>query len=241
MGCCQSSEPGEDERLLGENNGAAPAPAAANPAEGASYQGVAPSGGLFQQGAAPQLATMQDEVQGDAVIGEEQKVEDSAAAEEEKQEDSKSAAVINETQKKLIDLTGNEEEEDVAVNDAPKMNGSIRVGAVESLIALPTGPAKDTSASAAVPVGDADDDDLDLTGASVPVSKEGDLARRMGSSLAADVHSVAAQPAADAKDVVKPLGEVKEADEPKEEVKEVKEEVKEVKAEDAPAEPQATD
>jgi len=235
MGCCQSAEPGETDRLLGEGDAAnAPAASAAKPAEGNAYQGApaANGGGLFQQGAAPQLATMQDDVKGDAVIGEDQqKAEDGDAAAAAKQEDSKSAAVINETQKKLIDLTGNEEEEDAA---APKMDKSIRVGAADTLVAVPTSPAKESSGQpVAVAAGAADDDmddDLDLAGASVPVSREGDMARRMGSSLAADVHSLAAQPAPEAKEVVKSLGEVQE--ESKEEPK-----GEEPKAQEAPAEP----
>jgi len=238
MGCCHSSEAGEQEPLLPDDKATSSSSAAA-PAEGAGYQGSGNGGGLFQSGAAPQVVTMQDDAKGDAIAADEQPKEEAGDDAGAKAEDSKSVAVINETQKKLIDLTGEEEDEDAGESAAPSVEGSIRVGTTQTLAAVPVSPVKETS-STKVPVagGDADDDDddLDLTGVSVPVSKEGDMARRMGSSLAADVHSVAAQPAAEVKDVVKSLGEVKEdapAEEPKEE--QPKEEVKE-----APAEPEAS-
>jgi len=183
---------------------AAPAPKAA---EGTS----APSGGLFQQGAAPQLATMQDESKGSAALADEQPKEAEDDADAAKPEDSKSAAVISETKNKLIPLGEDEEEDTSAAAAAPNMMSSIRVGDSQSIAAVPTSPAKGSSAvpvSAGVPDDDDDDDDEDLTGVSVPVNSEGDMARRLGSSLSVGVHSVAAQSTVEAGDVVKSLGDV---------------------------------
>jgi len=248
MGCCQSAEDNERDPLLDQNGQpAAPvaadtakaaetAPAASNaaasPAAGANNAG----GGLFQQGAAPQLAAMQDDGKGDNVIGDGgAKIEDADAAAAAKQEDSKSAAVISDTQKKLIDLTTNEDEDDAAAADEAaglKVDGSIRVGATDSFVAVPNSPAKENKAATAVPVEDDDDDAKDLA-ASVSATKERDMARRMGTSLAADVHSVAtAQPVVEPQDVVKNLGDVhdeekKDDDKPKDEEEKPKEDAEE--------------
>jgi len=238
MGCCQSAEPERDPLLNNDGNAGAAAPAPAKTSESAGYQTGAAGGGLFQQGAAPQVATMADDAKGDAVVGEEQpKGDDVDAASSAKPEDTKNSAVIDETQKKLIDLTGNEDEEDEAAaaeQAAPKLDGSIRVGAADTLAAVPKSPKKDQGPAGARGDDD-DDDDLDLTGASVPVTREGDMARRMGSSLAADVRGVAAQHAPEAKEVVKPLGEVK-AEEPKAEEPKAEEPKEEAKTEEAAAE-----
>jgi len=253
-----------------EEKSVAPAPVTSSSTDSAGYQGGgAPSGGgLFQQGTAPQVATMQDEVKGELAPADEQPKPEEGDDAGAKIEDSKSAAVISDTNKKLIDLTGDDEGADeeaaaAAAAAAPTMESSIRVGTTQTLGAVPTSPAKDRASAVPVGIDDDDDDDLDLTGVSVPANQDRDLFRRMGSSLAADVHSVAAQPAAEAKDVVKPLGDVKEeepkegeapaaaGEEPKaeepveeepkeEEPKEQEPKEEEPKEEEAPVEPQAT-
>ena len=55
------------------------------------------------------------------------------------------------------------------------------------------------------------DDEQDLTGMSVPAGTEGDLARRMGSNIATNVHGVAQAKPEETPSVVMPLGEVDQA------------------------------
>ena len=181
-------------------------------------------GGLFQQGAAPQLASMQDDAAGSGALaaGEGGADGDALAA---KQEDARSAAVINETQRALIDLNGDggddaeaAEEEAAEEEAAEAAPGAIRVGATDTLVATAVPVAAAAGAQEGAGGGDDDDDEQDLVGVSVPVHAEGALARRLGTSLAAEVRGVAVAepPAADAAPVVKTLGDVEAGDaEPK--------------------------
>ena len=224
MGCCESIETGERDPLLSKDRDAAGNGTSDALGASAAAGAAAPAGGgLFQQGAAPQLASMQDDAAGSGALaaGEGGADGDALAA---KQEDARSAAVINETQRALIDLNGDggddaeaAEEEAAEAEAAEAAPGAIRVGATDTLVAT----AVPVAAAAGAQEGggdDDDDDEQDLVGVSVPVHAEGALARRLGTSLAAEVRGVAVAepPAADAAPVVKTLGDVEAGDaEPK--------------------------
>ena len=103
------------------------------------------------------------------------------------------------------------EREAEAAEAAP---GAIRVGAPDTLVATAVPVAAAAGAQEGAGGGDDDDDEQDLVGVSVPVHAEGALARRLGTSLAAEVRGVAVAepPAADAAPVVKTLGDVEAGD-----------------------------
>lgn len=221
MGCCESIETGERDPLLSKDRDAAGNGTSDALGASAAAGAAAPAGGgLFQQGAAPQLASMQDDAAGSSALaaGEGGADGDALAA---KQEDARSAAVINETQRALIDLNGDggddaeaAEEEAAEAEAAEAAPGAIRVGATDTLVATAVPVAAAAGAQEGAGGGDDDDDEQDLVGVSVPVHAEGALARRLGTSLAAEVRGVAVAepPAADAAPVVKTLGDVEAGD-----------------------------